>query len=211
MGYGTPSILISNPTANTILEVSLNIVYSPDIGIQTNDNTYNNFSFTYNDFYGSSSPYDSIPNQAIQEGNVSVDPSFGDDITHCLSADSPVLHIAFQDWYTYMGYKGLCGVVTTPTPYPGPSSPIYPTAQPTGTPTAFATATTVGTSIPSPTATSSPQPVAGDVNGDGSVNIVDIGIVVDHYGESVDPYQNGDLNGDGIVNIVDLGIVISNY
>ncbi|MFZ3301131.1 MAG: dockerin type I repeat-containing protein [Microgenomates group bacterium] len=52
---------------------------------------------------------------------------------------------------------------------------------------------------------------SGDINGDGKVNIVDIGIVVENYG-STDPNLNGaDVSGDGKVNIVDIGIIIDNY
>jgi hypothetical protein len=51
----------------------------------------------------------------------------------------------------------------------------------------------------------------GDVNGDGKVNIVDIGIVVENYG-ATEPNLNGaDVSGDGKVNIVDIGIIIDNY
>lgn len=57
----------------------------------------------------------------------------------------------------------------------------------------------------------SPSPIAGDVNADGHVNIVDIGIIIDNYRASplLDP--RADLSGDGVVNIVDIGIVVDNY
>ncbi len=65
------------------------------------------------------------------------------------------------------------------------------------------------TTSPSPTPTSNPVP--GDVNSDGIVNIVDIGIIIDNY--RLDPPQNpeADLNHDGIINIIDIGIVVDNY
>ncbi len=50
-----------------------------------------------------------------------------------------------------------------------------------------------------------------DLNGDGKVNIVDIGLIIDHYAESPLIYTTGDLNGDGKINIVDVGIIIDNY
>jgi hypothetical protein len=53
--------------------------------------------------------------------------------------------------------------------------------------------------------------VAGDVNGDGQVNIVDIGIIVDNYRLSPPDYPAADLNHDGLVNIIDIGIVVDNY
>lgn len=67
---------------------------------------------------------------------------------------------------------------------------------------------------PEPTTapTSSPDPtLLGDINGDGKVNIVDMGIVIENYG-STEPNLNGaDVSGDGKVNIVDIGIIIDNY
>lgn len=58
---------------------------------------------------------------------------------------------------------------------------------------------------------SSNQPRVGDVNGDGVVNIVDIGMTIDHYGEAADKMPKADINNDGIINIVDIGIIIDNY
>lgn len=51
----------------------------------------------------------------------------------------------------------------------------------------------------------------GDVNNDGKVNIVDLGILIDFYGQFNPTYTRADINGDGIVNIVDIGILIDNY
>ncbi len=50
---------------------------------------------------------------------------------------------------------------------------------------------------------------AGDANGDGVVNILDLTLVTSHFGESIDPTQtpNPDVNSDGIVNILDLVLV----
>ncbi len=46
--------------------------------------------------------------------------------------------------------------------------------------------------------------LAGDVNGDGVVNIIDKVQVRDHFGQSGDPgWINADVNGDGVVNIID--------
>lgn len=53
--------------------------------------------------------------------------------------------------------------------------------------------------------------VPGDVDGNGIVNIVDIGIIIDNYGSSPPIDIRTDLNGDGVINIVDIGIVIDNY
>ncbi len=53
--------------------------------------------------------------------------------------------------------------------------------------------------------------VAGDVNDDGVVNILDLTYVASHFGESIDQAQtpNPDVNGDGVVDIRDLVIVAS--
>lgn len=50
-----------------------------------------------------------------------------------------------------------------------------------------------------------------DVNNDGKVNIVDIGIVIDNYGKSPSPNPKADVNSDGKVGIVDIGIIVDNY
>ncbi len=65
---------------------------------------------------------------------------------------------------------------------------------------------TVGT--PAPTGISK----TGDVNADNAVNILDIGIIVDNYGQNpAGSNPKADLNSDGAINIIDIGIVIDNY
>jgi hypothetical protein len=53
----------------------------------------------------------------------------------------------------------------------------------------------------------------GDVNGDGIVNITDLGILLSNFGISGPGVMlgDGDLNGDMAVNITDLGILLSNF
>jgi hypothetical protein len=51
----------------------------------------------------------------------------------------------------------------------------------------------------------------GDVNGDGKVDIVDIGIVIDNYAKYPITNPKADVNGDGKVDIIDTGITIDNY
>lgn len=53
--------------------------------------------------------------------------------------------------------------------------------------------------------------LAGDVNGDGRVDIVDIGEVVDYYSLPASSNSRADLNTDGLINIIDIGIIIDNY
>jgi len=54
--------------------------------------------------------------------------------------------------------------------------------------------------------------IPGDLNDDGSVNVIDLGIMASYYGTlSGATRQQGDLNGDGIVDVIDLGILSVNY
>lgn len=106
--------------------------------------------------------------------------------------------------------------VSLPTPVPtaSPSPTIAPTIRPTATATATATATSVPTIKPTvtPTVTFSPIPnKTGDINSDGSVDMIDIGIVVDNYEVLPITVLKADLNSDGAVNMVDIGIVVDNY
>ena len=48
------------------------------------------------------------------------------------------------------------------------------------------------------------QVVAGDVNGDGQVNIFDLVFVAQQFGKSVPADSPADVNSDGVVNILDL-------
>jgi len=98
---------------------------------------------------------------------------------------------------------------------PGATNP--PTATPTGCPTPTPSPSPTGspTTPPvGPTVTPSPSGgsnLTGDINGDGVVDIIDLGILVDNYGKSPLPNPKADLNGDGKVDIVDFGILIDNY
>jgi hypothetical protein len=51
----------------------------------------------------------------------------------------------------------------------------------------------------------------GDVNGDGKVDIVDIGIVIDNYARIPIQKPAADINNDNKVDIIDIGLVIDNY
>jgi hypothetical protein len=85
---------------------------------------------------------------------------------------------------------------------------------PTRTPTSTPLQTPIRTNTPVPTLSRTPAATGariGDVNNDGTVNIIDIGIVIDAYAKPVTSTTRADLNRDGIVNIIDIGIVIDNY
>ena len=66
---------------------------------------------------------------------------------------------------------------------------------------------------PSPTLRPNPSPVnkLGDINGDGVVDIIDIGVIIDNYGKVPINNIKADVNRDGTVDIIDVGIVIDNY
>ena len=49
---------------------------------------------------------------------------------------------------------------------------------------------------------------AGDVNGDGSVNVADISSIISHMAGTAE-YETADVNGDGAVNVADISAVIT--
>ncbi len=74
-----------------------------------------------------------------------------------------------------------------------------------GTFSAGTIATTVSANLRAPGV---PVPVPGDLNGDGVVNGLDLGLMLSAWGSNGGP---ADLNNDGIVNGLDLGIQLSNW
>lgn len=56
-----------------------------------------------------------------------------------------------------------------------------------------------------------PAPCTGDINHDGVVNTFDLGILLGHFGVSVNPGDFGDLDGNGLVNSFDLGAFLSHF
>ena len=53
--------------------------------------------------------------------------------------------------------------------------------------------------------------MAGDANGDGAVDVGDLGILAANYGQSGKSWNQGDFNGDKKVDVGDLGILAANY
>lgn len=116
----------------------------------------------------------------------------------------------------------------TPTPTPTPDTQTDPNncgaignVCPNGTsckagqcvPPATATPTPTPTPTPSPSPSPSPtlRPNPWDVDQNGIVNIVDIGLIIDNYGKNPALDPRTDVNMDGVVDIVDIGIVIDHY
>ena len=60
-----------------------------------------------------------------------------------------------------------------------------------------------------PTLTAAPDGVAGDVNGDGEVNIADVNAVINIILSGVNDNPLADVNGDGEVNIADVNAIIT--
>lgn len=93
---------------------------------------------------------------------------------------------------------------TTPT--------INPTATPTRSPSPTPTRSPSPTATPTQSATSTPIAYpAWDVNQDGLVNMIDIGIVVDNYNSVSPTTTRADVNNNGTIDIVDIGIIIDHY
>ena len=71
-------------------------------------------------------------------------------------------------------------------------------------------ATSVGIQLRATGVETSLEPLVGDVNGDGQVDISDVNIVINlMLGKTTDEDYEGDINGDGNVDISDVNLVIN--
>jgi hypothetical protein len=56
------------------------------------------------------------------------------------------------------------------------------------------------------------ETLVGDLNGDCEVNLVDLAILLTHYGETGGvEYSDGDIDGDDDVDIADLAALLGHY
>jgi hypothetical protein len=97
------------------------------------------------------------------------------------------------------------GVVTPPgsgTPSPTGAATPTPRSSPTPTP---------GPRTPTPIPTPTINPQVVDVNSDRTINIVDIGIIIDNYAQRPPANTRADINHDGVANIIDIGLIIDHY
>lgn len=145
------------------------------------------------------------PNQQLACGTVSFTRASSGD-SSCTNKNYPACHI--------------CPLSDLPKPTSAPTKP-QPTATQPG-PTATSAPAPAGTG---PTATLTPSPaggptgtrVAGDINGDGQVNIQDYTTLASCYGNNMNKPSCGtnktkaDLNNDGKVDGVDYNILIRNF
>lgn len=102
-------------------------------------------------------------------------------------------------------------VTPTETPTPTATETLTPTATETVPPTATDTSTPTATATPTPTYTPG-SPLAGDVNLDGWVNVIDVQLSVNVFlGTEPDTAlaSRSDLNSDGTVNVVDVQQIIN--
>jgi hypothetical protein len=111
---------------------------------------------------------------------------------------------------SYLNYPKFTAVPPSPPPSPGGGGGggvISVAAGPTPPPTAKATST----QLPIPPPTVPPNMQCADLNGDGVVNLVDLSILLYHYGETSGTSlscSHGDLNNDGSVSFDDVSILM---
>ena len=98
----------------------------------------------------------------------------------------------------------------TDAPSPTPSATLQPTATETPEPSATPTPTSTDTPVPSSTPGATPQP--GDLNLDGSINVLDIQLCVNVFlALETDPGIVGraDVNGDDSVDVLDVQLLVN--
>ena len=129
--------------------------------------------------------------------------------TITMSGFQPNKQYTLEEWNTYNGTK------TTGTTTSSGTGTISLSISILTTDTAFKIthpdAPPVTPTMPVLTATPSLAPVSGDVNGDGSVDLSDLSILLSNYGKSDMQRINGDLNNDGTVNLLDLTTLLANF
>lgn len=99
---------------------------------------------------------------------------------------------------TFVSSTPALTLTPTPTPTPIPSPSTFPTSGPTVTPGATITATP-------------PPALAGDINSDGVVNLLDYSILFAAFGSQPPSDARADLNGDGKINLLDYSILFANF
>lgn len=108
------------------------VAFNNASGVDISEAERVNYSFELNDFYGNTISYVGIPDQTGTNGNISADPLFGDD--YCLRSGSPAIYGDYSI-REYMGYRGVCGTLPTPTFTLTPTETSVPTPTFTVTPT----------------------------------------------------------------------------
>lgn len=133
------------------------------------------------------------------------------------SAYNAAIMPAMSPHDTYLFIEQNMGLVVPTVDHPVHPSPAptpNPTPTPTPQPTPAPAPTPAPNPAPSPAPTPSPTPAppkAGDVDGDGVINLRDFSILASNFGRTGLSRAQGDLNGDGTVGLVDFSILASNF
>ncbi len=112
---------------------------------------------------------------------------------------------------SFKGRRETCGSLTTYYCCNGSvwtlnqSACATPVPTPTLTPTPTPAPTNGGCVNPNPSSS------RWDVDQNGIVNIIDIGVIIDNYGNSSCINPRSDVDVSGVIDIVDIGIVIDHY
>ncbi len=200
MWYTTDNSIVPQP--NTVL-LKNNIFWLGSDVDKFQDSNRNNITTANNLFFTQNAATDLNLKNPVTE--LIGDPKFANlnGFDYHILADSPAINKGLNLGYTQdLDGKQIVGLPDIGA-YESGGGGVVPTAEPTSQPTTAPTPTSVPM-VP-------PGHKKGDVNNDGKVNIVDIGLVIDKYDQTVPAGSNVDLNSDGRVNIIDIGIIIDNY
>ncbi len=119
----------------------------------------------------------------------------------------PSLHFSGSTFTKFNSAKIATFCANGETPIPSTS----PTTRPTATATATTRPTATATTRPTATATSVGTIPNWDVDQNGVINVVDIGLVVDQYGKTNFTNPRVDIDRNGTVNVIDIGIIVDHY
>ncbi len=118
-----------------------------------------------------------------------------------------ILHFSsdtFADSFEHLNGSFYFGMGTSMTPLSNTAGTIYRVTDPS--------LTVIPTSTPiSAPVTPSPNPLPGDINSSGKVDILDYNLLITDYGATAGTGLRSDLNKSGKVDIFDYNLLITNY
>lgn len=188
--------------------IELNSFTASSVFNQQLINTPNNTTGTFR-YVAVSTSTDQINQTAINLGTLTFKAKNVGSSTTSFQTVKVVAHGSNQLVQVGQNSVGTYTVTLPPTPTPTPLPTATPTPLPTATPTPVPSPTPSPTPIP-PTSTPTPTPPAGDISGDGIVDIQDFNIwrcqfLNDGSCASI-PANQADINKDGSVDILDFAI-----